>query len=61
LSAGGRRKKKRVLEKCCKETARDYFEKWAWTPPGPVFHLVLFLLRMRFYAHRLKKALLAWQ
>ncbi|SMB96761.1 hypothetical protein SAMN00808754_1634 [Thermanaeromonas toyohensis ToBE] len=45
-TARGGRKKKRVLEKCCKETWRDHLAEWVWNAPEPVFRLVLLLLRV---------------
>ncbi len=49
-------KKKRVLEKCRKETFKDYFEEWLWNEPEPVFRLVLLLLRIHYHLRRLVRA-----
>lgn len=57
---GTGRKKRRVLEKCCKETWKDCIAEWVWNAPGPVFRLVLLLLRVSCRVRRAARAFCAW-
>ncbi|MGI9862709.1 hypothetical protein SDD30_15135 [Moorella naiadis] len=44
-----------VLQKCCKETLKDYLLEFLWNEPE-IFRLVFLILRMHYHLRRLVRA-----